>query len=171
MPISFQCPYCGMNLKAPESAAGKSSACPRCEATVTCPEPVYDAEVLGKGDDGAIQESAGYRPAEESTAEIRRPCPMCGEMILTTAAKCRFCGEILDPALKKRRARNYAPGDDALSTGEIFLALLCSGIGCIVGIVWLLEGKPKGKQMLGLSLVMVVVWNVFQYLMRQALHQ
>ena len=53
MPISFQCPNCGMKLKAPDSAVGKSSACPRCETPVTCPEPVYDAEVVGNGDAGA----------------------------------------------------------------------------------------------------------------------
>ena len=105
------------------------------------------------------------------SAESRRPCPMCGEMILATAAKCRFCGEAFDPTLKKTRGRVHAPGDDELSTGEIFLALLCSGIGCIMGIVWMFEGKPKGTKMFGLSLLMVIVWNVFRYLMQQALHQ
>ena len=30
---------------------------------------------------------------------------MCGEMILTTAAKCRFCGEVFDPTLKKGKGR------------------------------------------------------------------
>jgi hypothetical protein len=31
----------------------------------------------------------------------RRPCPVCGEMIVATAAKCRFCGEILDETVKR----------------------------------------------------------------------
>src|SRR5688572_6415637 len=38
----------------------------------------------------------------------RRPCPACGEAIVATAQKCRFCGEIFDPALRPK-----APGDDA----------------------------------------------------------
>jgi hypothetical protein len=38
----------------------------------------------------------------------RRPCPACGEAIVATARKCRFCGEIFDPAL-----RPDDPGDDA----------------------------------------------------------
>ena len=46
MSISFQCPHCSKNLKAPESAAGRSSNCPRCGSMVTCPEPVYEAEVV-----------------------------------------------------------------------------------------------------------------------------
>ena len=28
---------------------------------------------------------------------------MCGEMILSTAAKCRFCGEVFDSTLKKAK--------------------------------------------------------------------
>ena len=35
----------------------------------------------------------------------RRPCPMCGEMIVATAAKCRFCGEVFDPTLKKAKSK------------------------------------------------------------------
>ncbi len=39
--------------------------------------------------------------AEAPADGTRRPCPMCGEMIVATAAKCRYCGEIFDPTLKK----------------------------------------------------------------------
>ena len=46
MSISFQCPRCGKKLKAPDSAAGKSSSCPGCGGTVTCPEPDDDGEVV-----------------------------------------------------------------------------------------------------------------------------
>jgi predicted RNA-binding Zn-ribbon protein involved in translation (DUF1610 family) len=171
MPISFQCPNCGMKLKAPESAVGKSSSCPRCETQVTCPEPIYDAEVVGTAEAGAAAASASSHPIHVPTVDDRRPCPMCGEMILAAAAKCRFCGEVFDPSLKKTRRKTYAPGDDELSTGEIILSLLCSGIGCIVGIVWIIEGKPKGTKMFGLSLIMVIVWNVFRYLFQQALNR
>ena len=37
MSIAFQCPHCGKKLKAPDSAASKSSKCPGCGETVTCP--------------------------------------------------------------------------------------------------------------------------------------
>ncbi|TXT17124.1 MAG: hypothetical protein FD138_4629, partial [Planctomycetota bacterium] len=38
----------------------------------------------------------------EASEDGRRACPMCGEMIIATAAKCRFCGEVLDPEIRKR---------------------------------------------------------------------
>ena len=44
MAISFQCPRCGKKLKAPDTAAGKSSTCPGCGGTVTCPVPGEDDE-------------------------------------------------------------------------------------------------------------------------------
>jgi hypothetical protein len=46
MPITFYCPRCNKLLRAPDAAAGKSSQCPGCGVLVTCPEPVYEAEVV-----------------------------------------------------------------------------------------------------------------------------
>ena len=102
MPISFQCPQCGKKLKAPDAAAGKSSKCPGCGGTVTCPEPVYDAEVVEM--ELAPEKPAGFnpfadldddkpygvatpQPVEQSSDDGRRPCPMCGELIVATAAR------------------------------------------------------------------------------------
>ena len=82
-------------------------------------------------------------------------CPMCGEMIIATAAKCRFCGEVFDPSKKQSRRRGAMVGED-LTTGDI-VALLCSGIGCIAGIVWMIQGKPKGLKMFGLSFAMAII--------------
>ena len=114
MSISFQCPQCDKKLKAPDSAAGRSSNCPRCNAVVTCPEPDDDGEVFemqltpvkpkgidpfGEVDDGKPYGVAAGGPSSEAGGENRRPCPMCGEMIIATAAKCRFCGEVFDPTV------------------------------------------------------------------------
>jgi hypothetical protein len=158
MPISFQCPNCDMKLKAPEGALGKSLACPGCETQVTCPEPIYDAELVGMGDDGTARAMVSPRPGDDNSAlEGRRPCPMCGEMILATAAKCRSCGEVFDAAFKK--PRRYGPDDEELSGIEIAVAILCAGIGCVTGLVYMIQGKPKGMKMFGLSFLMVVILN------------
>ncbi len=49
MAISFSCPTCGRKLKAPDNAAGKTTKCPGCGSPVTCPEPVYEAELKENG--------------------------------------------------------------------------------------------------------------------------
>jgi predicted RNA-binding Zn-ribbon protein involved in translation (DUF1610 family) len=182
MPISFSCPQCGKKLRAPDNAVGKTSKCPGCGSPVTCPEPIYDAELVeapppvpgGVDPYADIDPSQPYamvepEPAAAPAAEPRRPCPMCGEMILATAAKCRYCGEIFDPTLKKaKKGSRYGPEAESLSTGDIVVAVLCSGIGCIAGIVWMIQGKPKGLKMVGLSLIMIVVWTVIRVAMMQA---
>ena len=177
MAISFSCERCGKKLKAPESAAGKSSKCPGCGATVTCPEPVYDAELVESpgGESGGLDPygdldadkpyavTGPATPAETAT-EAPRPCPMCGEMIVNTAAKCRYCGEVFDPSLKKAKSKKKKHGADAedLTTGDWIVAVLCGGIGCIAGIVWMIQGKPKGLKMFGVSIAMNVFWYVVQ---------
>ncbi|MBI2808469.1 MAG: hypothetical protein HYX68_26070 [Planctomycetes bacterium] len=55
---------------------------------------------------------------------------------------------------------DQANPDANLSGGEIVLAVLCSGIGCIMGIVWLIQGRPKAAKMIGLSLAVGIVKNI-----------
>jgi hypothetical protein len=162
MPISFQCSQCGKKLKAPESAAGKSSTCPGCGAKVTCPEPVYDAEVIDLGepsepppgfnafadlDDDKAHGGAIPSPADEPVTESRRPCPMCGEMIVATAAKCRYCGEIFDSTLKKAKKSGGKKGElrkIATSQKSLVMSILVfilSYIGLIAATVAM---QPRG---------------------------
>jgi hypothetical protein len=107
------------------------------------PPPPYAGPVGGGGGGGGEQ---------------RKPCPMCGEMIPINAMKCRFCNTIFDPALRKQEAKRKkaiagAAGDDDLTAAEWLVAILCSGIGCIIGIVWMVQGKPKGKKMFLISII------------------
>jgi hypothetical protein len=130
-------------------------------------DEVHDAEEDWGGGGGDF-DFGGMDPNEGSEVETRKPCPMCGEMIVRDAAKCRYCGEIFDPELKKRekkkaKSSKFSGSDDEdLTTGDWVVAVLCSGIGCIVGIVWMIQGKPKGAKMLGVSLLMQVVWTVIR---------
>ena len=50
----------------------------------------------------------------ETQEPHRRPCPICGEMIVAKAAKCRFCGEIFDESMKAQNARGRNLRDDGL---------------------------------------------------------
>ena len=87
-------------------------------------------------------------PAGCLRGDDRKPCPMCGEMIQKDAVKCRFCGEIFDPLLRPEGKSRKAAGRRRLCrpwTGSS--RILCSGIGCIIAIIYLVQGKPKGKKM------------------------
>ncbi len=186
MTISVKCKTCGKKLKAPDSAAGKKAKCPGCGKVVKIPEPVYDAEEVDDGVDDAVEdyedyedygaaddsESYGFDGADEYSApamEQRRPCPMCGEMIVAKAAKCRFCGEILDPALKRKkkkrsrsRSRTQSYSNDGELTGvDWILCLFCGGIACIVGLVALCTGdSARGTKMIFISIGMGILWRV-----------
>lgn len=174
MPIKVTCNSCGKSLKAKDSAAGKRVKCPQCGDPITIPEAVYEAEEVGNGDSeydddygddygyGDDQYDLGDDVANAPAAERRKPCPACGEMIVDKAVKCRFCGEIFDASLKKKsRNRKGGGGDDEdLTTGDWVVAILCSGIGCIAGVVWMIQGKPKGGKMIVASVVAGIVIRI-----------
>ena len=193
MAIKVPCVSCGKTLTAPDNAAGRRARCPSCGTVQTLPapqalepeplepEPIHDAPPAGDPNDpfsGLGSPSEPYALNEPPPVtppplpggggggmggDARKPCPMCGEMIPQAAMKCRFCGTIFDPKLRKqeaKRGKSYDAGDEDLSAGEWLVAILCSGIGCILGTVWMLQGKPKGKKMFFVSLAAGVVWNV-----------
>jgi hypothetical protein len=122
------------------------------------PDPVAPPAYTPSGGGGG----GGGGGGDASTP--RRPCPMCGEMIPVSAVQCRFCKEIFDPKLKKAQTKKMSvasgDGDDDLSVGEWLVAIFCSGIGCILGIIWMIQGKPKGKKMFGISILMGIIWRV-----------
>jgi predicted RNA-binding Zn-ribbon protein involved in translation (DUF1610 family) len=170
--IRIECPSCGAKLRGPDDSAGKQIKCPKCGGNVTVPEPVYEAEPLAADLPPAgaydLDDVNPYKAPSTPADEGRKPCPMCGEMIVATAAQCRFCGEIFDPNLKKAKAKRGSGDDEDLSTGDWVVAVLCSGIGCIAGIVWMIQGKPKGKKMLGISVLMNVIWFVIRIALQSA---
>jgi hypothetical protein len=113
-------------------------------------------------------------PAEvPAVGADRKPCPMCGEMIQKDAVKCRYCGEIFDPVLKKQQKkaqRGSADGED-MTTGDWVVAILCSGIGIIAGIIWMIQGKPKGKKMLMVSVIVSVLGGVVRAMIEASVNK
>jgi len=174
VPIQVSCPSCHGSFKAPDSAAGKKAKCPKCGGVIEIPtpvvaEPVYEAveqPVRPFGEDDFEVEPPPELPAQDTL----KPCPMCGEMIQRDAVKCRYCGEVFDPVLRAKQKRKSSSGgdDEDLSALEWVVAILCSGIGCIVGIVYMVQGKPKGKKMLLVSICMQIVWGVLRVVLQAA---
>lgn len=124
------------------------------------PGGVFDAEDF----------SAAPPSAAPASGDERRPCPACGEMIMQTAAKCRFCGEVFDSTLRRTGGKGRNKAGEEMTGFDWFLVILCPGIGCIVGIVRLIQGKGSGGKMLGLSIAFAIGWNVLSALL-QALTQ
>jgi len=97
MAIEVTCPSCGKTLNAKDSAVGKQANCPDCGSMISIPEPVYDAveETPATG-----QFESGGEPQPPTDDRERSPCSMCGKMIISGVAKCRFCGEYLDSTVR-----------------------------------------------------------------------
>jgi hypothetical protein len=128
-----------------------------------------NADEFGFMDPGVDEYDA---PAEPD----RVPCPACGEMIVATAAKCRFCGEDLNEATpkrakKKKKARSSSAEDADLSTGDWIFCILCSGIACIFGLVYMIQGKPKGAKMMGIAFAASAFWTVVRTAIELAMKQ
>jgi phage FluMu protein Com len=185
--IKIRCPKCQKALKAPESQAGKRAKCPGCGTIISIPEIVHEAEEVPEEPalpptpnmQSLLDEEQEYRLAEgpkvstPAQEPMRRPCPMCGEMIVLGAAKCRYCDTILDERLREaeKKKKRYSSEDSDLTGFDWFLVIICSGIGCIMGVVYMIQGKPKGWKMIGLSIlcdiVKSVIWTIIQASMNQ----
>jgi len=58
-----------------------------------------------------------------------------------------------------------------LTTVDWVICVLLSTIGCVVGIVRLIQGKPNAGKMLGMSVLFLVIWIVVRVLITVAMNQ
>jgi hypothetical protein len=97
-------------------------------------------------DEDKPQRAAPPGPADEAETEPRRPCPACGEMILLTAAKCRFCGEVFDAVLKKSKGKKSGGKKAAIRSIATLQKYLLVSILIFISayIAFLALGRPRG---------------------------
>jgi predicted RNA-binding Zn-ribbon protein involved in translation (DUF1610 family) len=104
VPIQVTCRSCHGTFNAPDSAAGKRAKCPKCGNVIEIPSAV-PAEEIYEAEESPPQpsddEEFEVEPPPTVSAEDRKPCPTCGEMIARAAVKCRFCGEVLDKSMMR----------------------------------------------------------------------
>lgn len=99
-----------------------------------------------------------------------KPCRFCGEEIAAVAKKCRYCGEFqkeIDRKLQKQRASGGTT-DEELSWGEILLAIFCSGIACIVAIVYICQGKKKGGKLLLIAIIVQIIAGAIRVMLERS---
>lgn len=122
-PIEFACPHCEQVTTVPLELAGKEGRCPGCRAVILVPDP--------GAKDTLVPARLGSAPL--AGEEERRGCPFCGEPILRSAQKCRFCGEFLRDAPRRASTGARPPSYLALS---ILTTLCCCQVLGIVAIVY-----------------------------------
>jgi DNA-directed RNA polymerase subunit RPC12/RpoP len=124
MPIEFQCTKCGRKLRAPDNAVGRSSQCPGCGSTVTCPEP---------GQNGVIEWTA----ENDYDKRVRRH-----RLVLAIACAVLVLAFVLRERPDGRVALRGLPGIPLPQAcmSRTLLGLKCPGCGLTRSIIHLAEG-------------------------------
>ncbi len=164
MTIEAKCPSCGKRLKAKDEMAGRKAKCPACGSAVQLPEVIYDADEVEADPFSELPDESSQPDAPPDMKECRE----CGEMILKGAKKCRYCGTRLGkkatPTYQSRPAYSSSSSsgsdDEGMTAVDWLLCFLCPGIACIVGVIRLIQGKPSGGMMIGMSFVIPTVMGV-----------
>jgi len=123
-------------------------------------------------------------PSGQSAQGDRQPCPMCGEMILKDAIKCRFCGEVFDQTLAKTvglRGPGGRPGESVEEAAQRLVAekhdkttaiqiFVTSLIGCfspiiaVYGIIFLMR-RPYSFPYKGLAIAGTIIHGCWTLLL------
>ena len=137
----WNCQTCGNTMHAPCHEQSKMCGNPGCASRPQRP----------------VQTAVSRGPAAPAGEMV--PCTFCGEMILKKSRKCRFCDEYQNEIDRKANAARLKTdtSDESLTVGEIVFGLMCGFIALITGIVWMMQGKPKGGKLVMIALAAIAV--------------
>ena len=115
--------------------------------------------------------ASGTQQIAQTAPELSGPtisCPYCGEAIMATAKKCKYCQEWLDEFLRKINERMGKNEDDNMTAVDVLLCVFCSGIGCVMGLIYAIQGKKKGWKMMVLSIVISFLFSLLRAIMEES---
>lgn len=167
--LGKECSKCGANIELGDDLYN-------CQSCFTTQHMVCFEETQSCTSMGCVNNKNAKLPAIAKTPKVtpkniqRVSCKYCGENISKKARKCRFCGEFQKASDRnlQQKIKKACDTDDTLSGGEIALGILCSGLACIVAIVYICQGKKKGGKLLIISIIVQVVLGLLRALLEVA---
>ena len=104
--MDITCPSCKEILEVSEDLLGEIVECPACNNSIEIPKPTIPqtpAKKIFKPFKKNIPPSPNKPTASNEPAKTK-PCPLCGEDILSVAIKCKHCGSDLKAEADKTKA-------------------------------------------------------------------
>lgn len=163
--IKFPCAVCGKKIAVKAENAGKRVRCPRCKTV--CVIPVL-AEKEPPAETGNLLLDALAEDAKHQSP-VEAPPPLPPPPVAVPQAP-PLPPPVPSAARRPAPARRSTRGDyvdDSLTGGDWLLAILCNGIAFILGIIWAVQGNPKGVKMIVVSMISGAVWGGIGFALRQ----
>ena len=141
--IKFNCPSCSQSLEASKEMVGQIIECPSCNQTITVAE--------------SYSRNAVPLPTNQGQTKA---CSFCGETILSTAQKCKHCGEWLNNCAENNKTA--APKDGESEKYMLPLLLLWLFLGCFGAHSFYAGRNQSGVIYVALTLICVIfIFGVF----------
>ncbi|MDM8556143.1 NINE protein [Desulfococcaceae bacterium HSG7] len=132
--ISVMCKNCGSKFKAPENAIGRKAKCPKCKYLLVIADDSIKNDMLVPQTN--TNQVAVYQPTPD-----KKQCPFCSEEVLSSAKKCKHCGELLDFAL--RTAEQALKSVDKQSTTVFMNSATSAAATNVTGNEKVISGDKK----------------------------
>lgn len=168
MDVKFSCTVCRKLLVLDDGCIGRKVQCPFCGNVFAFQSPrIQQIE----------PDRSEQNPPPKQEPDGTKSCPMCGEKILSSAKKCRYCGEYLiedqqhtivnGPNGERLFSRSTYVGEQPIQMPKDNHETLCFWLGFLFGIsilgilvAYLIGGKEGLVASLKGVLVSILVWFV-----------